>query len=53
MQNLFKKYWIKKEEEAEKKSKTPTSLESMASAGGSRESVDDKNDSDLSSEDDF
>ena len=29
------------------------SLESMTSAGGSRESVDDKDDSDLSSEDDF
>ena len=32
------------EEEAERKNKTPTSLESMASAGGSRNSVDDKND---------
>ena len=41
------------EEEAERKNKTPTSLESMTSAGGSRENVDDKNDSDLSSEDDF
>ena len=41
------------EEEAERKNKTPTSLESMTSAGGSRDNVDDKNDSDLSSEDGF
>ena len=42
------------EEEAERKNKTPTSLESMTSAAdGSRESVDDKNDFELSSEDDF
>ena len=42
------------EEEDERKNKIPRSLESMTSAaGGSRESVDDKNDSVLSSEDDF
>ena len=41
------------DEEAERKNKTPTSLESISSAGGSIESVDDENDSDVSSEVDF
>ena len=36
-------------EVAERKNKSPTSLESMASVGGSRESVDAKSDFDVSS----
>jgi hypothetical protein len=40
------------EEEAERKNKTPTSVESMAS-GGSRESGDGENDSEEDSEDDY